>query len=275
MTIYEAAKQVMRDAGKPLAPNEIHTLIVERKLYDFKARDPLGVLRSVIRSKTENIHNPSSSPIRHFRLVEGGKFIPLASPVRIIELATKNGDRVDEDNEKIPESDRALRQHADDYNTRIKRDLLESLKMLSWEEFERFTARMLDAYGFEDVEPTPPSGDKGIDGRGKLKVGLAKIDVAFQCKRWTGSPVGRGEIDRFRGAIQGESEQGIFFTTSKFTSGAQQISIKKGAVPVILIDGEGIVDLMIDKELGVEKHEILIYSNALDLIFEDDMNVDE
>ena len=44
---------------------------------------------------------------------------------------------------------------------------------------------------------------------------------------------------------------------------------------MILIDGEGIVDLMIDKELGVEKHEILIYSNALDLIFEDDMNVDE
>lgn len=274
MTIYEAAKQVMRSAGKPLAPNEIHTLIVERRLYDFKARDPLGVLRSAIRSGTENIHNPSSKSIRHFRLVEGGKFIPLDSPIQI-EMATKNGDRVDEDNEKIQETDRALRQHADNYNARIKRDLLESLKGLSWEEFERFTAQMLDAYGFEDVEPTPLRGDKGIDGRGKLKVGLVKMDVAFQCKRWTDTPVGRGEIDRFRGAIQGESEQGIFFTTSEFTSGAKQISIKKGAVPVILIDGKGIVDLMVDKEFGVQKHEILIYSNALDLIFEDDMNVDE
>ena len=274
MTIHEAAKQVMRDSGKPLAPNEIYTLIVERELYHFKARDPLGVLRSVIRSKTENIHNPSSRSVRHFRLVEGGKFIPLDSPKRI-EVATESGNRVDEDNEKIPETDRALRQHADNYNARIKRDLLESLKGLSWGEFERFTARILDAYGFEDVETTPPSGDKGIDGRGKLKVGLAKMDVAFQCKRWTDTPVGRGEIDRFRGAIQGESEQGIFFTTSEFTSGAKQISIKKGAVPVILIDGEGIVDLMIDKEFGVQKHEILIYSNALDLIFEDDMNVDE
>lgn len=274
MTIHEAAKQVMRDAGKPLASNEIYALIVERKIYDFKARDPLQVLRSVIRSKTENIHNPSSSPVRHFRLVEGGKFIPLDSPKRI-EVATESGNPVDEDNEKIPETDRTLRQHADNYNARIKRDLLESLKGLSWEEFERFTARILNAYGFEDVETTPPSGDKGIDGRGKLKVGLAKMDVAFQCKRWTGSAVGRSEIDRFRGAIQGESEQGIFFTTSKFASGAKKISIKKGAVPVILIDGEGIVDLMIDRGLGVQKDEIVIYSNALDLIFEDDMNVDE
>ena len=268
MTIYEAAIQVMRDAGKPLALNEIYTLIMDRKLYDFKARDPFGVLRSTIRSRTENIHNPSSNTVRHFRLVEGGKFVPLVSPIRIA-VAIKSRNRKDEESEESPVTDRALREHVDDYNARIKCDLLESLKKLTWEEFERFTARILDVYGFEDIQNTPPRGDKGIDGRGKLKVGLAKMDVAFQCKRWTGAPVGRSEIDQFRGAIQGEYEQGVFFTTSKFTSGAKQISIKKGAVPVILVDGEGIVDLMIEKGLGVQKHEIFIYSNALDLIFED------
>ena len=269
MTIYEAAIQVMRDAGKPLSLNEIHTLIMDRKLYDFKARNPLGVLRSTIRSRTENIHNPSSNTVRHFRLVEGGKFVPLDSPIRRAVAGDKSRKRKDEESEESPVTDRALRKHVDNYNARIKCDLLESLKKLTWEEFERFTARILDVYGFEDIKNTPPRGDKGIDGRGKLKVGLAKMDVAFQCKRWTGAPVGRSEIDQFRGAIQGEYEQGVFFTTSKFTSGAKQISIKKGAVPVILVDGEGIVDLMIEKGLGVQKHEIFIYSNALDLIFED------
>ena len=268
MTIYEAAIQVMRDAGKPLSLNEIYALIMDRKLYDFKARDPLGVLRSTIRSRTENIHNPSSNTVRHFRLVGGGKFVPLDSPTQI-EGAIKNRNRKDEKSKEIPVTDRTLRKHVDEYNARIKRDLLKSLKKLTWEEFERFTARMLTVYGFEDIKNTPPHGDKGIDGRGKLKVGLAKMNVAFQCKRWTKAHVGRNEIDQFRGAIQGEYEQGVFFTTSKFTSGAKEISIRKGAVPVILVDGEGIIDLMIEEEIGVQKHEIFIYSNALDLIFED------
>lgn len=83
MTIYEAAIQVMREAGKPLSPNEIHDLIVERKLYDFKARNSMRVLRSAIRSRTENINNPSSNPVRYFRIVDEGKYIPLDSPIRI------------------------------------------------------------------------------------------------------------------------------------------------------------------------------------------------
>ena len=82
MTIYEAAIQVMREAGRPLSPNEIHDLIVERKLYDFKARNSMSVLRSAIRSRTENINNPSSSPVRYFRIIDEGKYIPLDSPIR-------------------------------------------------------------------------------------------------------------------------------------------------------------------------------------------------
>jgi len=81
MTIYEAAIQVMREAGKPLSPNEIHDLIVERKLYDFKARNSMSVLRSAIRSRTENINNPSSSLVRYFRIVDEGKYIPLDLPI--------------------------------------------------------------------------------------------------------------------------------------------------------------------------------------------------
>ena len=37
----------------------------------------------------------------------------------------------------------------------------------------------------------------------------------------------RPEIDKFRGAIQGEFEQGVFFTTSDFTTGATEVSLKK------------------------------------------------
>lgn len=71
---------------------------------------------------------------------------------------------------------------------------------------------LLDVYGFSDLSVTQKSKDGGIDGFGKLKIGLAHMSVAFQCKRWNVGSVGRKEIDAFRGAIQGEYEQGIFFT---------------------------------------------------------------
>jgi restriction system protein len=84
------------------------------------------------------------------------------------------------------------------------------------------------------------------------------MNVAFQCKRWQGN-VGRPEVDKFRGAIQGEFEQGVFFTTSDFTTAARDASLRAGAVPVILLNGESIVNLMIDKGLGVERVPLYAY----------------
>jgi restriction system protein len=69
------------------------------------------------------------------------------------------------------------------------------------------------------------------------------------------------------GAIQGEFEQGIFFTTSDFTDGAKAVSLKKGAVPIILLDGESIVDLMIDKQFGVKRRPMEPYLDEVDRLF--------
>ena len=102
-------------------------------------------------------------------------------------------------------------------------------------------------------------------GYGRLKVGLASLNVAFQCKRWTKGNIQRPETDKFRGAAQGEYEQGLFFTTASFWEGAIQASIKRGAVPIILVDGSAIVDLMIDKGFGVQTETLSIPSYALDL----------
>jgi len=130
--------------------------------------------------------------------------------------------------------------------------LLEKLHTLSPREFELFGRRLLMSYGFVEVRVTQVSRDGGIDGYGKLRLGLATMNVAFQCKKWQGT-VGRPEVDKFRGAIQGEFEQGVFFTTSDFTADARDASLRRGAVPIILLDGESIVNLMVEKELGVQR----------------------
>ena len=126
-----------------------------------------------------------------------------------------------------------------------------------------FARELLDAYGFQDTKVTSISRDGGIDGYGKLKVGLAYLNVAFQCKRWTRANIQRSEIDRFRGAAQGAYEQGLFFTTTSFSAGAIGASIKQGAIPIVLIDGAAIVDLMIARKLRVESTLMEIPAFAL------------
>jgi restriction system protein len=95
----------------------------------------------------------------------------------------------------------------EDYGATFRAKLLERLLQLKPAEFEQFGRKLLRAYGFVEVNVTNVSGDGGIDGFGKLRLGLASMNVAFQCKRWQKN-VGRPEVDAFRGAIQGEYEQG-------------------------------------------------------------------
>jgi restriction endonuclease Mrr len=141
-----------------------------------------------------------------------------------------------------------LEEVADEYLEAYRQKILQKLQDLSPEQFERFASVLMTAYGFINVTVTGRVGDGGIDGHGRLKVGLATMNVAFQCKRWQGQ-VGRPEIDRFRGAISGEFQQGILFTTSDFSEPAREASLKQGTVPIVLVNGDAIVQLMIETRL--------------------------
>jgi restriction system protein len=162
-----------------------------------------------------------------------------------------------------------LEELAEDYAAAFERKILQELMDREPSEFEVFANKLLTVYGFRRMkvtnEHTAPDG--GIDGNGELKVGLATMRAAFQCKRWRGS-VGRPEIDKFRGAIQGGFEHGYFFTTSTFSSEARLASIRDGAVPIFLFDGHEIVQIMIDKGLGVGHRPIEIYEDRLESLFE-------
>lgn len=146
----------------------------------------------------------------------------------------------------------------EDYEKSFRSSLLMRLNELKPRQFELFARKLIQAYGFSEVEVTELHSDGGIDGHGKFRLGLATMRAAFQCKRWK-APVGRPDVDKFRGAIQGEFEQGVFFTTSDFSPSARKASLKKGAVPIILLNGEKIVDIMIDKGVGVEKIPLFMY----------------
>ena len=93
------------------------------------------------------------------------------------------------------------------------------------------------------------SGDEGIDGI--IKEDKLGIDIIYiQAKRWENT-VGRPEIQKFAGALQGQrARKGIFITTSNFSKEAMDY-VKYLDTKIILIDGERMAELMIDHNVGV------------------------
>ncbi len=117
------------------------------------------------------------------------------------------------------------------------------------------------------MEVTRRGRDGGIDVFGYLEVGISMLHVAAQCKRYKKSnKVTRPDIDKFRGAIQGDYQQGIFITTSEFTKESKDYAFKRGCVPIVLIDGETLAEIMIEREIGVRVNHIPFYEFELDLV---------
>ena len=265
MTIIEAVKEVMRRRGEPMTIREVYDDIIKGNLYIFHAENPFYVVAGQIRRYCKGIDFPSASEKKHFELIGKDKFYLFSQPPekRIVKKKNTSGD-----NPRSLLSD--LKNTHFKYDIELRAEILANICRLDPRTFEEFGRRLLQAYGFVEMQVTQYSKDGGIDGYGKLKVGLAHLNVAFQCKQFRNKSVGRPEIDKFRGAIQGQFEQGIFFTTSSFASGAESTSFRVGAVPIILIDGKSIVDLMIEKQFGVQVEHLPVYSYALDLIFSEE-----
>lgn len=135
----------------------------------------------------------------------------------------------------------------------VKARLIAELQDLTPRAFEHFCKELLSHLGFRNVEVTKRSQDGGIDGFGDFRQGAIAIRSAFQAKRWTENPVGRPDIDRLRGAIQGEFDHGVFLTTSRFSKEAKEASYRKGAISILLLDGPAIADLLLERGLGVRK----------------------
>lgn len=118
--------------------------------------------------------------------------------------------------------------------------------------FERLCQRLLRESGFVQVVVTGRSGDGGIDGYGTLQVNpLVSFRVLFQCKRFTNS-VTPSHVRDFRGAMQGRADKGIIMTTGSFTSEARKEATRDGVPPIELLDGQKMIDMFVDLELGLK-----------------------
>lgn len=139
----------------------------------------------------------------------------------------------------------------------LSTELLEKIKGSSPKFFEELVIALLLKMGYGGTrkdagEAIGQSGDEGIDGIiNEDRLGLDSIYI--QAKRWDKGVIGRPEIQKFVGALQGKkANKGIFITTSTFTNDAEEYS-KAIACKVILIDGAKLTELMTEYDVGVTK----------------------
>jgi restriction system protein len=135
-------------------------------------------------------------------------------------------------------------------------ELLEQIRGMSWQFFERLVVDLLVKMGYggsrkEAGQAFQQSGDEGIDGI--IKEDRLGLDIIYvQAKRWKdSSTVGRPEIQKFAGALQGKrARKGVFITTSSFSREALDYA---GMIEskIILIDGDRLADLMLEHGVGV------------------------
>ena len=129
--------------------------------------------------------------------------------------------------------------------------LMDVLRNIPPEGFERLCQRLLRESGFQQVKVTGRTGDGGIDGNGLLQVNpFVSFQVLFQCKRYSGS-VAVSQVRDFRGAMMGRADKGIIITTGTFTKDAKNEAVRDGVPPIELVNGEKLIDMFEQLELGL------------------------
>lgn len=142
-------------------------------------------------------------------------------------------------------------------NAALASQLMDEVMKLTPTEFERLVVKMLLAMGYgSGIDNagmvTQQSNDGGIDGIIKEdQLGFSAIYI--QAKQWAvDQTVGKPEIQKFVGALQGQQAQkGLFITTARFSSGALQYAENLLGAKIVLVDGTTLTRLMIKHNVGV------------------------
>ncbi|MCA1916049.1 restriction endonuclease [Methanospirillum hungatei] len=228
LSFGDAAEQILRDEahGQPIHYREITKRALDLGLIRTQGLTPENTMYGQIFNEIKR--NKSRGDIPRFEMMGKG-FISLSEW-----------------------HDKGLAFEIEKHNNETKKLLHERLLQMSPTSFEVLIGNFLTALGFESVSVTKPSADGGIDVRGILVVGdVIKTRLAVQVKRWKGN-VQAPIVQQVRGSL-GAHEQGLIITTSDFSPGAREEAERADATPVGLMNGEQLVDLLIENNIGVKR----------------------
>lgn len=140
--------------------------------------------------------------------------------------------------------------------TTVRESLRELLHEMDPFAFEHLIKRLLEEMDYQNVDVTARSGDGGVDVVGDIELGITSVREVVQVKRHRRA-IQRKDLDALRGSLyRFNAVRGTIVTTSRFAKGTQEAAFATGAAPITLIDGDKLVDLLIEHGIGVRKRTI-------------------
>ena len=128
--------------------------------------------------------------------------------------------------------------------------------------FEWLVRALLLKLGYKNVDVTKQSGDSGVDLRATLVArGVANMRTCIQVKRH--QTVGRPIVQNLRGSLSAH-EAGLLVTSGRFTEDAREEAQDPHKVPIALIDGNKLTELLMNLQIGVEHVNVTLYRLKLD-----------
>lgn len=229
MQFKEAAYEILKKSNQPLHYREIANRAIEAGLLETSGLTPEATMGAMLYTDTIN---PDS---RFRRGNERGTFV-----LKLLESST-------------------IQQQIENIQVQIQKDLRKQLLNMEPQKFEELIRLLLEQMGFEETETTPYINDKGVDVRGVLRLNpLSSVKVVIQAKRWTNN-IGPGAVRDLRGSLKvADSEQGLIITPSDFTPSAKDEAQASGKTPIQLINGNQLVELLIQYNVGVKKEEYVV-----------------
>ena len=138
----------------------------------------------------------------------------------------------------------------------VRDNLRETLSSLDPFAFEHLVKRLLVEMDYQDVEVTARSGDGGVDVVADIELGITRIREVIQAKRHKRT-IQRKDLAALRGSLyRFDAVRGTIITTSKYSSGTEEAAFATGVAPITLIDGEKLIDLLVEHGIGVRKRPI-------------------
>jgi len=251
--LSESERRELLPSGKqPTFDNRVgwaRTYMAKAGLLDSPKRGLFQITergRAVLREKPETVNVQYLERFEefvNFRQLRREK----PSPEAQTPLAPGSQESQDTPEETLETAYQTLREE-------LAAEILGTVKSCTPEFFERLVVDLLVRMGYggsrrEAGEAIGRSGDEGIDGI--IKEDRLGLDIIYlQAKRWE-AVVGRPEVQKFAGALQGQrARKGILITTSSFSREAVDYA---GNIDtkLILVNGARLAELMIDHGVGV------------------------
>lgn len=243
LSFKEAAVKVLKEAEEPLSAKEITEIALKEELVETSGATPQSTMAAQL--YTDIINNSSSK----FKKVGRGMF------------ALK----------KQTESAKSPLLAIQNQNELVKMKLIEKIQEMDPFQFEYLTAELLRKIGYENVTVTKRSGDKGIDVIGNLTVGgLTNVKTVIQVKRYkTGNNISGKYITQLRGTAEVD-QRGLIITTSDYTKDAINESKATNKMPVALVNGNKLIELLFKYKVGVKENTVSVFSIDTEL-FENEL----